>query len=99
MDTTNSVCVKLLDYSGNRTFTEIKDFDTVERCSIEVVSGDEILHIFYKDGYESVVDPMEFGRFENIFDFEYDIYDSESKDNLINDERFVNRTSAYDIER
>ena len=52
----------IYDYQGTPVEIEIKDFEEVILAYCEVISGDEILTIIYKNGSKATFDAYPFGR-------------------------------------
>ena len=51
--------VRLLDYKDNEHFFTIEDFENVVELDFEILSGDGILTVIYKDGKEVEFDSGE----------------------------------------
>ena len=87
--------LKVLDYKGEETDVDIEcALDDIFIISITVLTGDEIMSIIYKDGSKETIDSsME--RWENCYDCEYDVYNPGQGINLLENERFMNRTNSY----
>jgi hypothetical protein len=85
--------IKLMDYAGTKKSIVIDNFEDVVRLTIEVVSGDEILHVLYNNydikEYDSSND-----RMMDFADDEYCIYDTTKDINLIS--KWAKRKSSYD---
>ena len=88
--------IKIYDYSGKKKEVKIKNFEEVVRLAIEVVSGDEILHILYKDYSTEEYDSCEFGRLYDFDDDYYIIYDITNNTNLL--DKWKKRKDSYDDE-
>lgn len=84
-----------MDYARNKTNIDIDDFENVVRMSIEIISGDEILHILRKDYSEESYDSCS-ERIMNFSDDYYTIYDITKNINYIDD--WNKRSSSYDYE-
>ena len=90
--------IKLLDWNKKETIVEIGDLDDIAKMEIDVISGDEILTVVYKDytirKFDSSCD-----RMADFYDYGYEIYDFNNSENRIDDPKFLNRTDSYWIER
>ena len=90
--------IKIMNYNCNEVPIKIKDFDEVVRLTIEVVSGDEILHILYKNYKEDTYDSCYLlgnYRYMDFFDNEYVIYDTTKGINKL--DKWKKRKNSYDI--
>ena len=89
--------IKIMDYSCTKVPIKIKNFEDVVRLTIEVVSGDEILHILYKNYTEEQYDScymLKNFRINSFYDGEYVIYDITKNINKIN--KWNKRKDMYD---
>ena len=68
--------IKIMDYSGRKTTVKIIDFDNVVKMTVEVISGDEILKVLFKNYETEQYDSCSFGRTMDFVDDEYCIYDT-----------------------
>ena len=87
--------IKIMDYTNRKKCIKIEDFENVVKLRIEVISGDEILHVLYKDYTIKKYDSCD----ERIMDFHddlYTIYDITKNIDFI--ENWNKRTSSYDYE-
>ena len=85
--------LKLLDYDGNPFEYEIGELEKIKSIELEVISGDEVATIYYKDGTSAVYDTAP-DRMMDFFDTSYTVYNEEGI-NLFNDEKWVNRLDSY----
>lgn len=70
--------IEIMDYNDNKAPVKIENFENVVRLTIEVVSGDEILHVLYKDYTQEEYDScymLKNFRMQDYYDDEYIIYD------------------------
>lgn len=85
----------IYDYKGTPTEITINDFEKIKLIFIVVISGDEELHVIYKnctcEVYETNCD-----RNIDYFDGLYIIYNSETDKDLIFDKRWLNSTASYE---
>lgn len=84
--------ITIMDYNNNKRKITIKNFEDVVRLEIEVVSGDEILNILYKDYSTESYDSSDC-RMMNFDDDFYTIYDITKNIDYINS--WNKRTSSY----
>ena len=63
----------IYDYQGTPVEIEIKDFEEVISAYCEVISGDEILTVIYKDGSKATFDAYPSGRIHGYEDGEVEI--------------------------
>lgn len=85
--------VKILDYSGEARNVDVGDIEKVRRMFIAVLSGDEVLHVLYKDGTRILFDSSE-ERMISELDSIYDIYDVDTGLNMLENEWYVERTDS-----
>ena len=87
--------IKLLNYRGVPVEVDIGDFNNVARMTMEVVSGDEVLNVMYKNYDVKIFDSSD-DRTMNFHDYEYEVYCFDnSGPNILDNEKFMNRTSSY----
>lgn len=90
--------IEIMDYRGKKTTIKIRNFNDVVKLQVEVISGDEVLHILYKDYSQETYDScymLNNSRMINYFDFFYTIYDiTENVDRI---EKWAKRKSSYDV--
>lgn len=88
--------VKILDYTDYPKMVDVGNLDDIVRMYIKVISGDEVLHVTYKDGTHKTYDSCDIGRLMDFHDDAYTIYDvDDPTKNLLNDEKFLNRKDSY----
>lgn len=88
--------IEIMDYNDNKAPVKIKNFENVVRLTIEVVSGDEILHILYKDYTQEEYDSCHMlnnFRMMNFHDDTYIIYDITKNINYI--DSWSKRQTSY----
>lgn len=85
--------VKLMDYKGKKTEFEIGNLEDVFVANMEVISGDEVLTVTYKDKTLKVFDSSD-NRAMNFFDDSYVVYMPGL--NLLENERWLKRKTSYD---
>ena len=91
--------IKLLNYLGEPVEVDIGDFNNVARMTMEVISGDEVLNVMYKNYDVKIFDSSD-DRTINFHDDEYEVYYFDNQGpNILDNEEFMNRTSSYWHER
>lgn len=88
--------LKLMNYKGDFTEHDIGDLKDIAVITIEVITGDEIANVVYKDYTIRRFDSSH-DRINDYYDGEYQIFRYDEEDNLINKEEFKNRGSSYDF--
>jgi hypothetical protein len=86
--------IKLLDFGGNEVVVDVGDIETIKEMDITIMSGDEILTVYYKDGTEKEFDSCNY-RIWDFYDGLYTLYSEDEGVNLLDDEKFVNRFTSY----
>lgn len=87
--------IKILDYAGNERQVDVGDIETIRRMFIAVLSGDEVLHVLYKDGKRILFDSSEERRVSEL-DSIYDVYDIDTGLNMFENDWYIERTSSYE---
>ena len=90
--------LRLIDYENRGKEFEIGSIEDIARIIIEVVSGDEIAHVLYKDYTEKCFDSGE-KRMYDFQDGQYEVYDfrKPNEKNLLLDRKWLNRVTSYDF--
>lgn len=83
------------DYTDNPTAITIEDFETVDKIYIEVVTGDEILHVIRKDFSEDIYDSSGC-RVIDFADGCYPVYWPERGINLLDDPKWFECEDSYE---
>ena len=83
----------IMDFESNKVPVALKDFKNVVRMRIEVLTGDEILHVIYRDYHEETYDSR-WDRMMCFPDANYVIYDITEDINDI--EKWSKRKDTYD---
>lgn len=86
--------ITIMDYRERKSKVKIDNFENVVRLEIEVISGDEILYVLYKDYTSKKYDSAN-NRVENYLDAFYCIYDITKNIDYL--DKWKKRTSSYDI--
>ena len=83
------------DYADNPTTVTIKDFETVVKIYIEIITGDEILHVIRKDLEEEVYDSSN-SRIMDFADGRYNIYWPDKGLNLLDNPKWFECEDSYE---
>ena len=84
--------IKILDYKDKTKDVEIGELKDIKSINVNVVTGDEILIVSYKDGTEKRIDSTEPGyRTRDFFDGTYVLYDEDENINELENEEWKNR--------
>lgn len=86
--------LKLLDYSGKAVEFDIGELSDIAVITIEVITGDEIAKVVYKD-YTTEEFDSGTNRLADYYDESYEIYRYDSEKNLIDDPKFKERRRSY----
>ena len=91
--------IKLLDYADNETLVDIGNLNDIAKMRIDIITGDEILNVVYKDYREVRFDAGK-NRSMDFHDWSYEIYDYRlSKEaNLLFDTYWLSRKDSYHYE-
>ena len=87
--------IKLLDCEDKISFVDIGDIKEIESMDIDVITGDEVLVVLYKDYTIKKFDSSN-TRCKDHLDARYPIYNKITGLNLLKDENFLNRIDSYD---
>ena len=87
--------IKLFDYENNIKVVDVGDIKKIGSMYIEVLSGDEVLVVVYKDYTIKTFDSSN-TRCEDNHDGGYPIYNEQIDINFLKDEDFLNRRDSYD---
>lgn len=91
--------IKIMNYQNKKANIKIEDFENVVKLRIEVVSGDEILYVLYKDYSERRYDSADLLDINRIMDYHDDLYTIYDKTRNIDFIKNWNkRTNSYDYE-
>lgn len=86
--------LKLLDCNGVATEHEIGNLEDIAAIWITVISGNEMAAVVYKD-YTVEDFHSSDTRKMDFYDFDYEIYRFDAKNNLIDNPKFKERQSSY----
>ena len=87
--------IRLLDYENNIKVVDVGDIKEIGSMYIEVLTGDEVLVVVYKDYTIKTFDSSN-TRCEDCHDGGYPIYNEQIGINFLKDEDFLNRSDSYD---
>ena len=87
--------IKLLDCKDTISFVDVGDIKEIESIDIDVITGDEVLVVLYKDYTIKKFDSSN-TRCKDHLDARYPIYNELTGLNLLKDEDFLNRKDSYD---
>lgn len=84
--------ITILNYEDEKKEVEIGELKDIRSMKISVVTGDEILHVTYKDGTEKEFDSSD-DRRKDFYDGDYELYnaDTEPEINELENEEWKNR--------
>ena len=89
--------IELMDYQNKKVTFDIGNIEDIASIFIEVITGDEIATVLYKNYTTKVFDSSCTRNFD-FSDYQYLLYDVNTRINLLNDEIFLNRKTSYDLE-
>ena len=87
--------IKLFDCEDKISFVDVGDIKEIGSMYIEVLSGDEVLYVVYKDYTIKEFDSSN-TRCEDCHEGGYPIYNKQIGINFLKDEDFLNRKDSYD---
>ena len=87
--------IKLLGYKNKISFVDVGDIKEIGSMYIEVISGDEVLFVVYKNYIIKEFDSSH-TRCKDHLDARYPIYNKLIGLNLLKNEKFLNRRGSYD---
>ena len=87
--------IELLDYEDNIKVVDVGDIKEIGSMYIEVISGDEVLMVVYKD-YTIMKFDSSNTRCEDRYEGRYLIYNEQRGINLLKNEDFLYRRNSYD---
>lgn len=88
--------IEIMNYENKKVPIELNDFDNVVKLQIEVITGDEILHVLYKDYSSKIFDSsclLNNPRIMGFADDLYTIYDITKNINYI--DNWNKRKNSY----
>lgn len=85
--------LKLLDYGNREVSFEIGELTTIDSICINVLTGDEVARVRYKDGTLRSFDSSG-DRIADYEDISYMLY-RDGEGGLLCDEKWINRKNSY----
>lgn len=70
--------IKILDYRSRAKEVDVGELKDIRKMKVQVVTGDEILIVTYKDGSEKRFDSSD-DRTKAFFDGDYELYNTETE--------------------
>ena len=70
--------IEILDYKNRKKEVDVGELKDIRKMTVDVVTGDEILNVTYKDGSEKRFDSSE-NRYKNFYDGDYELYNTETE--------------------
>lgn len=86
--------IEIMDWQGKKTAVDI-DMDEVGAINLNIVSGDEILLVVYKDYTTKRFDSSRDRRMD-YDDGSYVVFNEAEGINLLEDDKWLHRESSYD---
>lgn len=86
--------LKLMDWEGKTVEHEVGNIDDIGLIEIEVISGDEVATVIYKDYTVAKYDSSGC-RNVDYADYAYTLYNTTKGINLLDDPKWKNRESSY----
>lgn len=89
--------LEIMDYKNDKTKTtiDLNKLDEIQSIRIEIITGDEICEVQYKNGKRETFDSSN-ERIQDFFDDSYVLYDVLDNTNFI--EEFKKRENSYDTD-
>ena len=87
--------IKILDYESRPKEVDVGELKDIRKMKVNVVSGDEILNVTYKDGSEKIFDSSDDDRIIGFFDGDYELYNTETEPeiNELENPEWISRTN------
>ena len=89
--------IELMDYQDKKVTFDIGNIEDIVSIIIEVITGDEIATVLYKNYTTKVFDSSR-TRIDDYFDYKYTLYDVINGVDHLSDEIFLNRKTSYDLD-
>ena len=89
--------IELMDYQDKKVTFDIGNIEDIVSIVIEVITGDEIATVWYKN-YTTKVFDSSYTRISDYFDYKYTLYDAINGVDHLSDEIFLNRKTSYDLD-
>ena len=86
--------IKILDYKSRPKEVDVGELKDIRKMTVDVITGDEILNVTYKDGSEKRFDSSD-DRCRNFYDGNYELYNTETEPEIIElrNPEWLNRTN------
>ena len=86
--------IKILDYRSREKEVDVGELKDIRKIAVDVITGDEILYITYKDGSIKRFDSSD-DRTRDFYDGNYELYntDIEPEINELDNPEWLNRTN------
>lgn len=86
--------ITILDYSDRKKEVDVGELKDIRKMTVDVITGDEILHVTYKDGSEKIFDSAD-DRSRDFYDGNYELYNTETEPeiNELENPEWLNRTN------
>ena len=86
--------IKILDYKSRAKEVDVGELKDIRKMQVDVVTGDEILTVTYKDGSKKIFDSSD-DRTRAFFDGDYELYNTETEPeiNELENPEWLNRTN------
>ena len=89
--------IELMDYQDKKVTFDIGNIEDIVSIIIEVITGDEIATVLYKN-YTTKVFDSSCTRIGDYFNYKYLLYDVINGVDHLSDEIFLNRKTSYDLD-
>ena len=86
--------IKILDYRSREKEVDVGELKDIRKMTVDVITGDEILYITYKDGSGKRFDSSD-DRTRDFYDGNYELYNTETEPeiNELKNPEWLNRTN------
>lgn len=91
--------IEIMNYNDERVSVDIGKKEDIAVIDIQIVSGDEIAHVIYKDYSRKYFDSASLLNNFRIMDYndaEYEAYNASKENNIIDNPNWLNRKTSYD---
>ena len=89
--------IELMNYQDKKVTFDIGNIEDIVSIIIEVITGDEIATVLYKN-YTTKVFDSSCTKNDDCFDYKYTLYDVINGVDHLSDEIFLNRKTSYDLD-
>ena len=86
--------IKILDYKSRGKEVDVGELKDIRKMTVDVITGDEILNVTYKDGSYKRFDSSD-DRTRAFYDGNYELYNTETEPeiNELDNPEWLNRTN------